>query len=166
MNALSQPDENNGSLDSQQLIQHDSTFSNLNQYIHEDTVSTAYTQNAINPEEKSQLCQFKWYILWNSIRFMIISIIICYANYQNQYQIDGYQPYCCACYYIAKNQSAYGIDHNYRIDWSYCMPQCVDCNYCNHTFKNNGIMHYIYPNKSVLMHFHIQKQMKYSHSSI
>ena len=101
--------------------------------------STVYSQNTQTKEDEQRWQEFKIYSSWNAIRFTIIAAIICFSNYQNQHQIETYRPYCCHCYYVALNPEQYNIKKGYRIDWSYCMPQCVDCEYCRDHYNNNGI---------------------------
>ena len=101
-------------------------------------LDSVYSARKITEEEESRWIQFKYYSLYNSIRFLLIAVLVCYANFHNQHQIDGYTKYCCDCYYIAQNPTYYGIGKAYRIDWSYCLPKCVDCHYCQNYYNGNA----------------------------
>eukprot|EP01083_Nonionella_stella_P156188 505443_1 len=99
---------------------------------------TVYDLNQDNTEEEMHWSHFKLYTLWNVIRFAIIAGLVCLFNYQNQPQIQQNSQYCCNCYYVARNPEFYGIAKNTRIDWSYCMPACVDCTYCRTVYNDSA----------------------------
>eukprot|EP01084_Bolivina_argentea_P173001 299650_1 len=103
----------------------------------DEDASTIYSGSK-DPKEQRRWKNFKIYSLWNAIRFAIIASVVCASNYANQTQIEGYRGYCCNCYYIAKNTEHYGLDSQYRIDWSYCFPSCVDCTYCKEQYHDNA----------------------------
>lgn len=110
----------------------------------------AGSAQTINPYESytnkeyqmAQWKKLKMYTIWNVIRFGIIGILVFSWNIWNQKDINQHQPDCCRCYFAALHPEKYGLETERRIDWSYCMPQCVDCEYCETNF--NGVSHVFY----------------------
>ena len=80
---------------------------------------------------KEQEKKLKLYVGWNVIRFAVIAALVCSHNIQNQSAIERDQKDCCDCYIAARNPLSYGLKENQQIDWSYCMPDCVDCQFCD-----------------------------------
>ena len=132
----SKPNSNEHSLG---LLQHDGGDPFRSNASRGQSHVSVYSHNKAQPEDIQKWLQFKIYSFWNIIRFLIVAVVICYSNYQNQDQIESYQKDCCKCYYISESPESYGISQGYRIDWSYCMPQCVDCTYCIQHYNNDGM---------------------------
>lgn len=100
----------------------------------------SYTNKEYQMEQWQKL---KMYTAWNVIRFIIIGVLVFSYNIEKQSKNKENRAHCCSCYIAAQHPTKYGLDEDRRIDWSYCMPHCVDCTYCNNTFKG---MYYITSN--------------------
>eukprot|EP01084_Bolivina_argentea_P296365 510418_1 len=93
--------------------------------------------------------RFKLYAFLDAIKFLVIGGVIFYVNYTHQVSLhDNKSIYCCDCYYIATNSEWYGINTKYRIDWSFCTPDCTNCTYCNSTFNNTALDSFYYSNNN------------------
>lgn len=97
----------------------------------------SYTNKEYQMEQWQKL---KLYTAWNVMRFIIIGALVFSHNLKKQIDSNVHQSNCCSCYFAALYPTfkQIGFDENMRIDWSYCMPQCVDCEYCDRTL-NDGI---------------------------
>ena len=58
---------------------------------------------------------------WNIIRYIIVGILIFYANHRNVSDINDYRSYCCDCLFISQQSKDYGISDDTRFDLSYVL---------------------------------------------
>jgi len=99
----------------------------------------AYTIYTNKEEQKRHWSRLRCYTVFNDVRFIVLATIICAYNVNNQQWIEEYQDDCCRCYFIAQHASEYdGIAENQRVDLSYCVPECADCNYCERGFPDDS----------------------------
>eukprot|EP01084_Bolivina_argentea_P058452 106756_1 len=91
-----------------------------------------------DPKYTTARCQFVCYCIFNMMRYLAIGTLIVIANKLNTTETNHYVKYCCSCWFVSKSPHDYDITlaNNTRFDLSYCIPNCVDCKYCNATYSN------------------------------
>eukprot|EP01084_Bolivina_argentea_P049736 91472_1 len=126
-------------------------------------VATIYSR----PKDHDQLNtaihkQIKQYTVFNAVRFAIIAAVVFYVNYSKINELEGYCGYCCNCYYIASAPEYYGIQKDHSVDWSYCIPHCVDCNYCKQHYYNNATKSFEHTNQTCpAEEYNVKTQVKF-----
>eukprot|EP01084_Bolivina_argentea_P089988 162221_1 len=82
--------------------------------------------------------QLIYYVIYNSLRFLFIGIIVLIVNIRHENDIQNFKNgnnnmSCCYCYNYAKFHHP-----TYRIDWSMCYDACNHCKSCENKNESNS----------------------------
>lgn len=100
----------------------------------------SYTKYENKEYQRIQWRCLRVYTGYNAVRWLVVAILIIWCNYDKQHRIEEYQSDCCRCYFVAKSPSKWRhINDTQRMDLSYCIPNCTDCNFCESSFSNGTL---------------------------
>mmetsp|Transcript_17304 Transcript_17304/g.21274 ORF Transcript_17304/g.21274 Transcript_17304/m.21274 type:complete len:425 (-) Transcript_17304:27-1301(-) len=98
--------------------------------------STVTMQISVDFQEiEKEWKQMRCYIIINSIRWILLGVILFILSKYKHRTTDDYSNFCCDCYDFAVDTD--GLPMNSKIDWSMCIKEC-GCNGCNNSTMKNG----------------------------